>query len=197
MSVDIQINKSKVYFIPLFNEEMPISYTKDLMNTYFWYDDQNEDTFCLLYRFNGKVTGGFHSREGFTVYEKTLMAHKLFKGYRDYGEYVIYEFDLTDDLIKKKHQLLMGNYSGFSDNDKQLIIAYNARVYGRDSGEYIRKVLEKDEEFMEDLAQKLKVNVSKLPEGTSIIDPDKELFANFIKGEEKEGIDEEKQCMGL
>tara|TARA_R110000850_G_scaffold124497_4_gene242708 strand:- start:151 stop:744 length:594 start_codon:yes stop_codon:yes gene_type:complete len=197
MSIDIQVNKSKVYFVPLFNKEVPISYTKDLKNTYFWYDDQDEETFCLLYKFNGKVTGSFQSREGFTVYEKTLFAHKLFKGYRDYGEYVIYEFDLTEELIVKKNKLLMGEYSKFSDEDKKKIITYNTRVYGKESGEYISNVLHKDKNFMNELAIKLKVPVNLLPEATSIINPEKELFANYIKEELELGIDEKEPSMGL
>tara|TARA_R110000796_G_scaffold114269_2_gene225963 strand:+ start:1605 stop:2186 length:582 start_codon:yes stop_codon:yes gene_type:complete len=191
MSIDIQINKSNIYFAPLFNEEVPILYAKNLMNTYFWYDDQNEDTFCLLYKFSGEITGGFHSRKGFTVYEKKLTEHKLFKGYRDYGEYVIYEFDLTDELIKKKHILLMGAYSNFSKDDKKNIISYNRRIHGSVVGHKVDMILHKDKAFMEDLAHKYKVRVDILPEGSTVLNPEMELFANYIRGEEEEGgIDE-------
>lgn len=187
MRIDIQINKSKIYFTPLFHEVIPIQYPDLLKNTYFWYDDFKEETFCLVYEFDGRVKGGFQKREGFTVYEDTvLFKHKLFKAYRDYGDHVIYEFRLTEDLLKHRDDLLIGRYSELTEEVKDKIIFYNARVYGLESGEYIEGVLYKEDRVMETLAKKLKVKVELLPEATSKIEPEKELFANFILGEDKD-----------
>lgn len=181
MRVDIQINKSKIYFTPLFNEVIPIQYPKLLKNTYFWYDDFKKDTFCLVYEFDGRVKGGFNKREGFTVYEDNILfKHALFKAYRDYGSYVVYEFGLTDDLVDYRNDLLIGKYSKLSSHIKDTIINYNARVYGKESGNYIAGVLNKEAHVMETLADKLNVRVGMLPEAISAIDPEKELFANYL-----------------
>mgnify|MGYP003633402172 CR=1 FL=1 len=187
MRIDIQINKSKIYFTPLFNEIVPIQYPQLLKNTYFWYDDFKDDTFCLVYEFDGRIKGGFDKREGFTVYEDSILfKHELFKAYRDYGSYVVYEFRLTDELIDHRNDLLIGKYSKLNKATKETIISYNSRVYGKESGEYIENVLYKEKELMEGLAKKLKVKVSILPEATSAIEPDKELFANYLIGANEE-----------
>ena len=110
--IDIKVNKSKIYFTPLFNEVVPISYFRLLKNTYFWYDDFGEEVFCLLYKFDGKVKGTHNLRSGFTVYEQTvLMRNELYEGHKDYDDFVIYKFKLTDDLLEYRDLLLEGKYS--------------------------------------------------------------------------------------
>lgn len=185
--IDIKVNKSKLYFTPLFNEEVQVSYFKLLKNTYFWYDDFKKETFCLLYQFDGKVSGKFNSRKGFTIYEQTiLMRNKLFRGYRDFDEYVIYEFNLSDRLLEYRDLLLEGRYSKFSEETKEIILNFHLRLYGPNERDHIGKILYKDEKLMNDLADKYGVKVNMLPEASSKIIPERELFANCVtKREEK------------
>lgn len=181
MQLKINVNKSKVYFTPLFNEVVPIAYFNLLQNTYFWYDDFKEETFCLLYKFDGRVKGKFQKRSGFTVYEQTeLTQSKLFKGYRDFGEYVIYEFELTDELLDYRNILLEGKYSKLSEKAKQTILSFSGEVYGPNEKNHIKKVLYKDEELLQEVADKFNVNIKYVTEALSKIIPERELFANSV-----------------
>lgn len=190
MKIDIRINKSKIYFTPLFNEVVPISYFKSLKNTYFWYDSYQKETFCLLYKFDGRVKGGLYNRKGFTVYENdVLFNHELFSGYRDFGPFVLYEFQLTDELLEFRNQLLEGRYSMLDDAIKAKIVEFNTRMYGVTDAEYIKRILNRDEELIEKLADDLNVRPDMIPEASSAIKPERELFANFVEESEEREIE--------
>jgi hypothetical protein len=179
--INIKINKSKIYFTPLFNKELPISYFSLLKNTYLWYNDFKEETFCLLYEFDGKVKGTLGTRDGFTIYENNILfKHELFDGFIDYGRYVLYKFKLTEELIDFKYKLLEGRYSLFDDVIKNIIIQFNRRHRGNADADHIRKILNKDEQLMQELSDLINEPVNKLPEVISTIEPEDELFSNSI-----------------
>ena len=180
--IDIQVNKSKIYFTPIFNKVVPISHFNLLKNTYFWYEDFKEETFCLLYKFDGKIRGNFNNRSGFTVYENNvLFKHDLLRGYRDYDEYVIYEFGLNDELIDFRNELIEGRYSKISEVNKSLIIEFNQRMYGLNDAHYIARVLQRDQELIDNLADKFGMHPDDIPEAASSIDPEREMFKNYLK----------------
>lgn len=155
--INIKVNKSKIYFTPLFNQIVNISYFNLLRNTYFFYDDLQSDSFCLLYKFDGKLRGNVYNKVGFTVYEnKVLMNSPFFKGFRDFSDgLVLYEFELDNELFDYKQILLEGKYSHLPEKAKNIIVEFNKRMYGPNEAEYIRKVLSRDNELWQEKAKEL------------------------------------------
>lgn len=179
--IDIKVNKSKIYFLPLFNLELEVNYLDLLKTTYFWYESQKEETFCLLYQFDGRIEGTHRGRTGFTIYEENvLFKHKLFRGYQDYGEYVIYEFGLTPELAGYRDILLEGRYSLLPEQAKQVILKFITRVWGPADREFIEKVLYKNAGLLRELADEFGVDLQYVTEAASIIDPERELFSNHL-----------------
>lgn len=178
--IRIERNKSTTYFLPVFNEIVPIKYFNLLKNSYFWYDDFSKDTFCLLYKFNGRITGELSHRKGFTVYEQELRSNVNYVGECDYGEYVVYIFSLPDELIELKYTLLKGKYSLIPEDFKQIIIQFLFQYYGAFDASVIKQVLYKDDEFRFNLGEQLGITMPKDSELSSIIDIEKELFSNYV-----------------
>lgn len=189
-NINISVNKSKIYFTPLFNNVVPLSYFHLLKNTYFWYDTFHDESFYLLYRFDGRVQGKPGSRRGFTMYERDiLLGSELSTGYHDYGQYVIYGFELTEELLDYRNLMIEGKYSHLPDEAKEDIIEYNLNIYGMGEAMHIKKILYRDEELLrikaESLGYPMIVNGRRedFPgdaELISVINPHKELFANSV-----------------
>lgn len=197
--INIKVNKSKIYFTPLFNQLVPIKYFRLLKNTYFWYDDFKEDCFCLLYKFDGAISGSFRTREGFTVYENTMLTNNVyFKGYRDFGEYVLFQFEIPEELIEVRNLLLEGKYSQISEYHKGVIVQFTLNNYGTNDANFIRQILYKDETLRRqkalELGYPMVVNgkIKNFPdiELASVLDPENELFSNFVEEKEKLKRDE-------
>lgn len=180
IELEIKVNRSKIYFTPIFNTCVNIQYFSLLVNTYFWYDNYGDESFCLLYKFDGRVKGNFTRRQGFTVYEKELFNHELFKGYSDYGEYVIYQFELTDEMLDFRNLLLEGKYSKMKSKYKDIIYDFNKLNYSKDDADYIRKVLNKDPELVQEICDKFEVQPQYVTEVLSEIIPERELFITSI-----------------
>lgn len=182
---EIQRNKSQTFFLPIFNRYVPISHFNLLMNTYFWYEDISEETFCLLYKFDGKVRGEFNNRSGFTVYEhNTLTKSPLFRGYRDYDQFVIYEYDLPEDLYDIRNTIIEGKYSKLDDDCKRDIINFTFHKFGLREKNYIEKILTRDAGMRQALAEKL--GYKSLPEDTELTSSpyiENEIFKNTLKRE--------------
>ena len=179
--INIVTNKSKLFFTPVFNTVVPIQYFSKLKNTYIWYDTFWDECFCLLYEFDGRLRGNFKSRKGYPVYEDNILfSHDLFDGFEDYHQYVLYKFKLTDEMLEFRDKLIEGRYSKLPEEYKETIINFNIEVYGYEASERIRKILYKDDELLEELAEKYGVRKEIIPEGMSGIDPQKELFINSL-----------------
>lgn len=188
MNIDLKTNKSKTYFLPLFAKYVNIKYFPILMNTYFWYDnDISKETFHLLYKFDGKIKGKLYNRKGFIIYEDYLTQHELFIGYMDYQEYVIYQFKLLPELIKKRDILLKGQYSKLSPKDKNDIIDFTLIFYDTTGATILRKILNKDKGLRLKLAEELgytKKTIKDFPEDaelSSAINIQEEIFENSLK----------------
>ena len=105
--IKIERNKSITYFLPIFDKFVSIKYFNLLENTYFWYDDISTESFCLLYKFDGRIRGEYKHREGFVVYEQELRNSKYYLGECDYNEYVLYMFELPKELQHIKYTLIV------------------------------------------------------------------------------------------
>lgn len=189
--LEIVRNKSLTYILPVFGLFVPISFFRLLKNTYLWYDDFKEESFCLLYKFDGRVKGEMRSRQGFTVYEeKTLKRSKYFNGSVDYGEHVVFQFLLPDEMFDLRNLFIEGMYSKFSDDHKRTILEFILRYYGPNEQELIRRIFDKDIRLREELMDKLgpKTVLPLEAELSSIPDEKNELFLNslVIKTEKNE-----------
>lgn len=181
--LEIKRNKSVTYLLPIFARFVPVSYFKLLENTYLWYDDYTEETFCLLYKFDGRVTGKMASRQGFTVYEeKVLKKNRYFQGSDDYGPYVIFKFDMPDEMIEIRDLFIEGKYSRYSDVSKEIVLDHILRFYGPNEKLLIQKIFMRDPELRHHLLEKLGPSTI-LPEDAEVSSApyiQDELFANSV-----------------
>lgn len=193
--IKLEKNKSSTYLLPIFGKYINISYFRLLKNTYLWYDDPAEDSFCLLYEFDGRVKGEMKSRFGFTVYEeRTLRSSVLFMGSEDYGRYVIFQFSLPDEMFEVRDLFIQGKYSAYTPEHKNLILEFIMRYYGPNEKNYINRILNKDPLLREEILQALgpHTKMDKNAELSSSPYLEKELFANCVEFDiQKQGEENE------
>ena len=187
--VKVEKNKSITYLLPIFANYVKVSYFRLLANTYLWYDDYKEETFCLLYKFDGRVRGEGKERFGFTVYEETILKkNPLYLGSRDFGQYVLFKFELPEKMFDVRNLFIEGKYSKFPEEYKNMVMEFTFRYYGINEREYLRKVFTKDERLREQILDNLGP-YTVLPAGSELSSspyPEKEMFANYVDIEKKE-----------
>lgn len=181
MKINIKRNKSFTYILPLFNVYTEIKYFHLLVNTYLWLDDEDEECFCLLYKFDGSVTGQFRAREGFTLYEERLRQSKYYLDEADYGPYVLYKFKLEDELIEERNKLILGKYSKLKDENKSTIIRFCKNKYNILTANAVKDVLYKAKELREKLSEQIKHYIPEDAELSSILDKNEETFINSLE----------------
>ena len=113
--IKVRPNKSLTYALPLLEEELNLEFCQLISNSYIINND-DEKSFSILYRFLGKPE--------FTKFEGRLMKHELFKGHEDYGNYVLYKFDLTQEMEEGLSLFKEGKYSKFSNKHKNSILQF-------------------------------------------------------------------------
>lgn len=181
MTIDIKRNKSFTYILPLFDVFVEVKYFELLQNTYLWFDDNKEDVFCLLYKFDGSLDGPAFSRKGFTMYEQRLRENEYYIDDVDYGQYVLFIFNLPEDIIEEKHKFIEGKYSKLTDESKSTILKFFRYKYGNLVAKTIENVLVKAEALRIELSEKIVHHIPEDAELSSIIDPEDELFKNQLK----------------
>ena len=143
MSDDIQINKSKTYFLPYMKDYIPLKFIDQLINTYMFYNKDYK--FCLLYKFSGK--------KAYLDYEEELMQNEYFSETLDIDhDKVLYVFDMPTELFEIVDLFLEGKYSylPFKDKIKQFLTYHfklrkNHKIFHiLDRSEILRKFLEED-----------------------------------------------------
>lgn len=186
MNVELEIkrNKSLTYLLPVFSRFVPVSYFRLLANTYLWFDDFSEETFCLLYKFDGRVQGKMSSREGFTVYEdKTLRRNKYYLGSDDYDKFVIFKFQLPDEMYDLRTMFIEGKFSYFPRVAKEIVLEWTMRYYGPNDRSFIEMIFNRDPLLRNKLLEKLGPS-TQLPddaEVSSVPYVEDEMFANSVK----------------
>lgn len=183
VTVDIKRNKSFTYILPLFDVYVEVKYFDLLVNTYLWSDDLQMDTFCLLYKFDGSLKGSAHSRKGFTMYEQRLRENEYYIDDIDYGPYVLFIFNLPEDIIEEKHKFIEGKYSRLTDESKSTILKFSNYKYGSLTAKSIENVLKKSVKLRESLSERIKHYIPEDAELSSVIDPVEELFIEHLKEE--------------
>ena len=112
---DIVANKSKTYMLPLLMKHVKIQFENHILNTYLSFQE-GDDVFCILYKWSSEAT--------FLTYEGEIMDHPMYVGHVDYGDKVLYKFNLTHEIKKSRQLMIEGKLKEFSDEHKQLIGSY-------------------------------------------------------------------------
>ena len=129
---DIVANKSKTYMLPLLMKHVKIEFENYIQNTYLSFEGE-DDIFCILYNWS--------SIESFLTYEGAIMDHPMYIGHVDYGDKVLYKFQLTHEIRKSRDLFVKGKLKEISEEHKQLIIKYvNDR--GFRNADRIRRIVE-------------------------------------------------------
>lgn len=131
---DIVPNKSKTYMLPLLMKHVDIDFYNHIQNTYLSFEGE-DDMFCILYNWS--------SIESFLRYEGKIMEHPMYVGHVDYGDKVLYKFNLTHDMKKSRQLFIEGRLKEIPDSHKDLIIKHvNDR--GFRNADRIRRIVQTD-----------------------------------------------------
>lgn len=131
---NIVANKSKTYMLPLLMKHVNIDFENHIQNTYLSFEG-DDDIFCILYNWS--------SIESFLTYEGMLMDHPMYIGHVDYGDKVLYKFQLTHEIRKSRKLFVEGKLKEIQEDHKQLIIDYvNKR--GFRNADRIRRIVQTD-----------------------------------------------------
>lgn len=135
---NIVANKSKTYMLPLLMKHVNIDFENHIQNTYLSFEG-DDDIFCILYNWS--------SIESFLTYEGMLMDHPMYIGHVDYGDKVLYKFQLTHEIRKSRKLFVEGKLKEIQEDHKQLIIDYvNKR--GFRNADRIRRIVQTDGDLM-------------------------------------------------
>jgi len=133
-------NKSLTYILPLFDKHIGLDFGQFLLNSYVSFDE-NDQTFCIMYKWS--------SNPEFLKYEGKLMSHPLYIGHADFGEKVIYKFELTHVMKLARKLFIEGKYKEFSESHKEAIGEYMKKM-GYNNVSRIRKILDKNNSLKSD-----------------------------------------------
>jgi len=168
--VNPELTKSFTYLLPVFDIELRLKFLGNLSGSYL-YNNAEELMFSILYKFSGK--------EGFTKWEDVLTSHSLFAGHEDYGEYVLYKFNTTDELNGAVKLFEEGKYSEYSLKHKEAVVSFLRRS-GVSNYETVEKVLRRDEELRKQMEADLSCTIPKGNELSSPPSLGEEVFSNYV-----------------
>jgi hypothetical protein len=166
--IEIILNKSLTYFLPMVDAQVQFKYLHLLRNSYLNNGDVEE--FCVLYEWSANPQ--------YTAWEKELMENHLYVGHEDYDNLVLYKFRLSKNMKDAKTLFINGKYSMFSDEHKTAIDSFLKRK-GASNREKIMKILNRDEGLRLKMNQALKVKIDPNNELSSKPDLNNEDFSNF------------------
>lgn len=135
--INIVKNKSATYMLPLLHGKLGLKFDEFLLNSYISFYDK-DDTFCIMYKWS--------SHRDFLVYEKNLMDHPLYIGHADYGDKVVYRFNLTLPMKAERQLFIDGKYKDFSDEHKKAIFEY-VDFMNYSNADRIKRIVTKGDEL--------------------------------------------------
>lgn len=180
----IRYNKSKTYLLPLLSEliELEPRFFKHLVNVYM-FDDLDRYSQCLyiLHDFSFK-------NPEFTGYEHKLINNQYFVDYVDIDNQVLYIFKFPKEYLEEYNNLILGKYSRFGNDAKELILRFFTNVYEGNVNAIqfllkLKQILFKDKKLREQMENNLKVTIGKDTELGQIISIKDETFelSKYIK----------------
>lgn len=133
--LNIVPNKSTTYLLPFVIEQFEFNMYPGLKNTYVSFDG-NDELFCIMYKWTADPE--------FLKFESNMMKNHLYVGHQDYGEYSVYKFRLSRNMLTGRELFLKGEYKNFSDAHKDAISVYLDRR-GAKNKERIISMLDKND----------------------------------------------------
>jgi len=97
IEIDVKVNKSLFYILPILDKFINLEFIDLLQNTYIHNNDKDKE-FSVLYKFSGT--------KEYLKFEEKLCQNELFLGHEDYDEYVLYKFKLPQSVLESKHRLV-------------------------------------------------------------------------------------------
>jgi len=166
--IEIILNKSLTYFLPMVDAQVEFKYLHLLRNSYLSCGE--DEMFGVLYEWSGNPQ--------YTAWEKTIMEHHLYVGHEDYDNFVLYKFRLSKNMKDAKTLFENGKYSMFSDEHKTAIDNFLKRK-GATNAKKIMKILARDEGLRIKMNDTLKVKIDPNDELSSKPNMHNEDFSNF------------------
>jgi len=173
----IRYNKSKTYLLPLLANliDMEARFFSHLINTYVA-DDQGKYKNCLyiLHDFS------FRNPE-FTAYENKIIKNQYFVELIDIDNQVLYIFKFPEEYMNEYNHFILGEYSQFGQDAKNLILSYFTKVYQNNLNAIpfllkLKQILFKDKTLKEKIEKELGVKLSDDAELTDMISLEDETF---------------------
>ena len=171
--IEIILNKSLTYFLPIVDAQVDFRFLYLLRNAYLSNGESVDgEEFCVLYEWSSDIE--------YTAWEKKLMEHHLYVGHEDYDKMVLYKFRLSKKMREAKTLFINGKYSMFTldhkDNIEAFLIKRNAS-----NTEKIMRILNRDEDLRLKMNEELGVNIDPNDELSSKPNIFNEDFSNFYK----------------
>ena len=169
--IDVKLNKSLTYFLPLVDAQVDFKFIFKLRNSYIR-NNNEEKEFCVLYEWS--------SNPDYTKWEQELMNHHLFIGHEDYDKMVLYKFRLSKNMKEALILFENGKYSLFTPEHKAAIDNF-LKKRNASNRDRIMKILDRDEEIRLELQEKFDTKIDPNEELSSPPDYESETFSGFVK----------------
>lgn len=181
---EIILNKSKTYLLYYFSEIIGISFFKQLMNTYLFFE--GERYACFLYKYSGT--------KKFATYERSVEKHPCYVKTIDVSsDKVLFVMKCPDELEDVIDTFLKGKYSELPE--KENLINFLKSNFGATDESTIIKVINKDAGLRRELEEKIGQSIGDL-DLSSVPDFDKENFTKRLYEKEIEhNNNEEPDCL--
>jgi len=125
MGKGFNVNKSKSYILPLFDEYLNLKYIQDIVNTYLYIEGEDKiPRFSILYKFNPEFDFIKEEESGYIFYETELINNSFFVKKIDIDDYTLFVFDIPKDLMYEYSCFLEGKYSWYRKHHKMTIINF-------------------------------------------------------------------------
>ena len=160
-AVDIVVNKSKSYLLPLFDTYLKLQYIQDIVNTYTIVEDEAKPCFAILYKFNPEFEFKSGEESGYIFYESELEKNSLFIKKIDINDYTLFIFNVPEDLNYEYSCFLEGKYSWFRRQQKLEIINFLTKYFPQipQVVNTIVQVLSKSESLKQHLEKQLATKI--------------------------------------
>lgn len=168
------------YLLYYFNKYIPVKFTANtndkrpqLLNTYLLEKDDDEFCWYMVYRFSGDID--------FCKFEDEIFKNKYYVNHRDVdssGKYVIYKFNIPEELIDILTLFLNGKYSRMPEISK--LICYVMSMFKINFEHDLIKVLRRDETLRLRMEEELNEMIDPEQDLSSIPDLELETYYHNI-----------------
>lgn len=170
--LEVKVNKSKTYILPLVVNEVDLRFTDIIDTTYLYRNDKSFDYPIINIMFNLKYLDEKKIVE-FLNYLTRISSNKYFIENVTIGdEYEMLTLKIHDNALDAYQNFIKGKFSLFSETDKQLILRYLYLNSHPVNHTMVKQILYKDKDLKKKIEKRLNVELNNSVELSS--KPDKE-----------------------